>query len=80
MEYDPEQWTWDEYKEMHDAADNRNETDVTVRYFEESIIDCPLFNKFVRSDKTCKVCDFLAGEERDRIYCLWEPDSNEVIE
>ena len=80
MVYDPEQWTWDEYKEMHDAADTRDETSVTVRYFEEGIVRCPIHNTFVRSSYSCKDCDFLAGEERDRIWCLWEPDYQEVEE
>ena len=80
MEYDPEQWTWDEYKEMNDAVDDRNAVDVTVRYFEEGIVRCPVHNKFISSSYRCKDCDFLAGEERDRIYCLWPSGVHEVEE
>jgi hypothetical protein len=42
---------------------------MNARYFEEGIVDCPMFTKLIHSNLTCSVCDYLNSVERDRIYC-----------
>ena len=47
-----------------------------VRYFEEGIVRCPIYNKFIRVS-LCNDCDYLDGDERDRIYCSFgEPETD----